>query len=71
MEAISGQRQKLEEMLAAITNDLSKAITTAMETSKNDPLAEMEANIYTWACESIIKIKQVTGLTKHTEDAKI
>jgi len=45
MEAISGQQQKLEEMLAAITNDLSKAITTAMETSKNDPMAEMEAYI--------------------------
>ncbi len=39
-----------------------------MEASKDD--SAIDIAIQTWAYESITKIKQVTGLTKHSEDAK-
>ena len=65
---VQQQKLRVEDMLASITNDLSKAFIAAMEASKDD--SAIDIAIQTWAYESITKIKQVTGLTKHSEDAK-
>jgi len=55
-------------MLAHITNDLSKAFNSATETLKDKDAIEVA--LQAWAYEAIAKIKQVTSLTKHSEDEK-
>ena len=67
-DLVQQQKLRVEDMLASITNDLSKAFIAAVEASKDD--SAIDIAIQNWAYESITKIKQVTGLTKHSEDAK-